>query len=62
MRVKKICKKCRLFYEGEKCPLCGSDMTASSAMGRVFVFDVKNSDIAKIAGIEQKGEYAIKVR
>lgn len=36
--------------------------TTTSWQGRIYVVDPKKSDIAKIMGLEEQGEYAIKVR
>ncbi len=60
--TKKVCKKCRIFFEGEKCPLCQNTNTATSWQGRINVLDANKSQIAKKAKIEVKGEYAIKTR
>lgn len=62
MSKKKVCKDCKLFYEGEKCPNCGSNKTAAGWQGRINIIDAKKSDIASNMGIEKNGEYAIKVR
>ena len=64
MAVKReVCKKTKKFmddtnHKGHN-PING---TTTSWQGRVFVIDPKKSDIAKIMGFEDKGEYAIKVR
>jgi len=59
---RKVCKKCKIFVKGDTCPLCnGSDFT-ETWQGRIFVLDAEKSEIAKKAGIKNKGEYAIKVR
>ncbi len=59
--ARKICKSCHHIYEGERCPLCKSDATASSAKGRVYIFDPEKSEVSKKMGIGIKGEYAIKI-
>ncbi|MEM4755749.1 MAG: transcription elongation factor subunit Spt4 [Candidatus Woesearchaeota archaeon] len=61
MLKKKICKKCHYVYELEKCPQCGSDSFATTAKGRVYIFDTKKSEVGKKMGITLKGEYAIKL-
>lgn len=59
---KKACKKCKLFVEGNQCPICkGNDFT-TNWKGRMYFMDVKKSEIAEKIGKEMKGEYAIKVR
>ena len=62
MAKKKVCKKCKLFVEGDKCPSCSSDSFSNSWQGRLYVNDVANSVIAEKISIKVKGEYAIKVR
>ncbi len=59
---KKLCKNCRIFVEGELCPLCNGNQFASSWQGRVNVLDAEKSEIAKKTGINANGEYAIKAR
>ncbi|HLD19253.1 MAG TPA: transcription elongation factor subunit Spt4 [Candidatus Nanoarchaeia archaeon] len=59
---KKICKNCRRFVEGEACEACGGTQFTTSFQGRMTVLDVQKSKIAKKAGVEKEGEYAIKIR
>ncbi|MEK6937226.1 MAG: transcription elongation factor subunit Spt4 [Nanoarchaeota archaeon] len=60
--VKKVCKKCKLIFEGSVCPLCKSDSFGQSWKGRIFMIDANKSEIAKKIGMTAKGEYAIKVK
>ncbi|MFO8016534.1 MAG: transcription elongation factor subunit Spt4 [Candidatus Woesearchaeota archaeon] len=62
MVKKKVCKDCKLFYDGSECPNCKSNQTATSWKGRISILDTENSRIAKKIGIENSGEYAIKIR
>ena len=62
MSKKKVCKKCRLFVEGDQCPICKSSQFVNSWQGRINIMDPVKSDIAKQIGATTKGEYAIKVR
>lgn len=62
MAKKKVCKRCKMVVEGEKCPNCGSDQFSTSYQGRVYVIDPNSSSIANKIGAKAKGEYAIKVR
>jgi DNA-directed RNA polymerase subunit E" len=62
MSKKKACKSCKLFYEGEVCPLCKSSNSSTSWQGRLYVLDSAKSEIAQKIGVTVKGEYAIKVR
>ncbi len=59
---KKACKKDKIFVEKDVCPICGGNQFTENWKGRLFVFDVNNSEIAKKTGIKLKGEYAIKTR
>ena len=62
MTKKKVCKKCKLFVEGDKCPICNGTSFSTNWKGRISIIDPKRSFIAKVMGFEHKGEYAIKVR
>ena len=59
---RKACKTCRIFVEGDKCPICGNALFSTSWNGRVYVFDTAKSLIAQKSSIKQKGEYAVKVK
>jgi len=58
---KKACKRDKIFYEGDECPICKGNQFVLNWKGRVFIVDPKNSTIAKKVGYEIEGEYAIKV-
>ena len=60
--IRKVCKKCRIFVEGQKCPLCGGEQLTESWKGRVYVFNPEESEIAKNMKVTKKGIYAIKTR
>lgn len=60
--MKKVCKKCRLFVEGQECPICHNSNFTETWKGRIAILDAEKSEIAKKIGIDVKGEYAIKVR
>jgi len=59
---KKVCRKCKIFVKGEKCPICNSSEFTESWTGRIFILNPEKSTIAQKLGIKVKGEYAIKVR
>lgn len=59
--AKKVCKKCKLFVEGNVCPICKTNQFTESWKGKLAIIDPENSEIAKKLGITVKGEYAIKV-
>jgi len=60
--MRKVCKKCKLFVDGQQCPICHNSNFSESWKGRIIVTDPSKSEIAKKIGIEVKGVYAIKVR
>lgn len=59
---KKVCKKCKIFVEGETCPVCKRNSFSTNWQGRIYFMDVANSTIAKKINVDLKGEYAIKVK
>jgi len=59
---KKACKKCKIFVEGNECPICKGNQFSTNWQGRLNVINLEKSDIAHKIGIKVKGEYAIKVR
>jgi RNA polymerase subunit RPABC4/transcription elongation factor Spt4 len=62
MTKKKICKKCKLFYDTPECPICKTSAPATSYQGRINILDANKSTIAKKIGLAVNGEYAIKIR
>lgn len=58
---KKACKKCKIFVEGDECPVCKESNFVTNWKGRINVLDANKSNVAKKVGIAVKGEYAIKV-
>ncbi len=62
MGKKKVCKKCRIFVEGNECPICKGNQLSTLWQGRLNVIDVEKSSIAKKVGLNMNGEYSIKVR
>jgi len=59
---KKLCKRCKLFFEDDKCPRCHSIDLATSIQGKINILDANKSEVAKKAGYAEDGEYAIKCR
>ena len=59
---RKVCKQCKMFIEGGECPVCKTTNFSLNWKGRVQILDIKQSGIAKRIGLEQDGEYAIKVQ
>lgn len=62
MSKKKVCKSCKIFVDGQECPICKGQSFSTNWQGRVYVLDPEKSEIAKKAGMKAKGEYAIKAR
>lgn len=62
MTKKKVCKQCRLFVEGDACPLCKGTDFSTNWQGRVSVINPEKSRVAHEVGYAVQGEYAIKVR
>jgi RNA polymerase subunit RPABC4/transcription elongation factor Spt4 len=59
---KKVCRNCKLFVEENVCPICKRDSFSQQWQGRIYFVNAKDSFIGKQMGVEQDGEYAIKVR
>lgn len=60
--ARKVCRKCRIFVEGSECPLCKGSSFTDTWNGRLIVTDCAKSQLAKKAGLNANGEYALKVR
>jgi DNA-directed RNA polymerase subunit E" len=61
MAKEKACKQCKSVFEGAICPKCGSQEFSESYKGKVVVFNVENSEVAKNLKIKDKGKFAIKL-
>ncbi len=59
---KKVCRKDKIFVEGDICPICKKDSFTTNWQGRIIFLNKDKSYIAKQMGITMNGEYAIKVR
>lgn len=60
MTKEKACKNCKMIYEGDKCPNCGSKEFSEDFKGKIIILDPQNSEIAKKLKISNKGSYTIK--
>jgi len=58
----KVCKKCKIFIEHDKCPICQGTQFTEAWKGRVIIINPEQSEIARKLQIKQKGAYAIKAR
>lgn len=61
MGKEKACKKCRLIYEGAKCPECGSNEHSDTPKGKIIVLEPETSEIAKNLKITKKGNFALRM-
>lgn len=59
---KKVCRKCKLFVEGNECPICKATDFTTNWQGRLTILDAEKSAISEKVSIKVKGEYAIKAR
>ena len=59
---KKVCKRCKMFVEGNECLVCKSNQFSTNWQGRLYIIDPVKSMVAQKIEIKTKGEYAIKVR
>jgi len=59
----KACRNCRyIIKENEKaCPKCGGELTERFS-GMLMILDPERSEVAKIAGVNAIGSYAINVK
>lgn len=60
--AKKVCKNCKLFVDGNVCPICKGNQFSESWKGRIVIVNPEKSEIAQKMDIKAKGEYAIKMR
>jgi len=58
----KACKICKKIYEDDKCPSCESTESTEGFKGRIIVMNPEKSEIAKKLNINERGNFAIKVR
>lgn len=61
MSKRKACAKCKVFVEGNECPICKNAQFSTNWKGRIQIIDANKSLVAEKIGIKIKGEYAIKV-
>jgi len=58
----KVCRSCRLFVDGNSCPLCNGTNFSRSWKGMVIIKNPAESEIAKTLGITTKGKYCLWVK
>ena len=59
---KKACRNCKIFAEGDRCPICDGTDFSTNWQGRVTIMDKEHSTIAQKMGTSKNGEYVIKLR
>ncbi len=62
MVKKKVCKRCKMFVEGNECPICKTSNFTTNWQGRIYIIDPKKSFVGKQIGVDVKGEFALKCR
>lgn len=60
--MKKACKKCKVLFSDERCPICNNIDFTETWKGRMIVLKPEESEIAKKLGIGKEGIYAIKIK
>jgi DNA-directed RNA polymerase subunit E" len=58
----KVCKKCKIFVQDDKCPICQGTQLTETWKGRIIIINPDQSEIARKLQIKKKGTYAIKAR
>ncbi len=58
--MESACRVCKRLVEGSECPVCKSKDLTKSWKSIVIIYDA-DSEIAKKAGFELPGKYALKV-
>ncbi len=59
---KKVCRTCKIFVDGDLCPVCKKSAFSQNWQGLLTVIDAKRSKVAEHMGFKTNGEYCIKVR
>ncbi len=59
---RKVCRKCRIFVEGDKCPICGGTDFTTTWAGIAIILNPDASEVAKAMEVNYPGKYAIEVR
>ena len=61
MAKEKVCKNCKLIFEGNACPSCGKKDISDNFKGKVEIVNSEKSEIAKQLKINKDGLYAIRI-
>ncbi|MEA2089861.1 MAG: transcription elongation factor subunit Spt4 [Thermoproteota archaeon] len=58
----KACRECHLIFHGSVCPRCKTSTLSDDFSGLVIILNPKDSAIAKVMEVKEKGRYALRVR
>ena len=58
----KVCKLCKVFVKGDKCPMCGGSEFTRTWKGVIIVLDPNGSEVAQILDIKAPGKYCLWVK
>lgn len=59
---KKVCRSCKIFIEGDLCPICKKASFSESWQGQITIMDAEKSQIAQRMEFAMEGDYCIKVK
>lgn len=63
MAVKdKVCRSCRRFVQGSKCPICNQSNFSRSWKGLVVINNPQESEVAQLLNINHPGKYCLWVK
>lgn len=59
----RACRNCRMILTDEKtCPGCQGTELTEKYSGQIIVLDSEKSEVAKVAGVNGPGKFAIRVK
>lgn len=58
----KVCKHCKRFVLGSKCPACNTAEFSRSWKGIAYIADPNGSEVAVVLEIKAPGKYALWVK
>ena len=58
----KVCRNCRRFVQGSKCPVCNQSNFSRSWKGTVVINAPQESEIAQLLSINHPGKYCLWVK
>lgn len=59
---RKVCRGCKIFVDGNVCPICKGNQFSINWQGRLYILDANRSAISEKIDKKINGEYAIKAR